>query len=87
LRGPPGLGGESRGFSPVGNQSFFTGGGSDVVNVAIVTSPKGKTLKLLFKNQISTKLTDNSQSFLACVIHSKHFFAFCCFLGTFFHHL
>lgn len=39
LRGPPGLGGESRGFSPVGNQSFLTGAGSGVENVAIVTSP------------------------------------------------
>lgn len=37
--GPPGLGGESLGFSPVGNQSFLTGAGSGVVYVAIVTSP------------------------------------------------
>lgn len=43
--GPPGLGGESLGFSPVGNQSFFTGAGSGVVYVAIVTSPKRKVMR------------------------------------------
>lgn len=42
LRGPPGLGGESLGFSPVGSQSFLTGGGTGVENVAMETSPKSK---------------------------------------------
>lgn len=37
--GPPGLGGESLGLSGVGNQSFLTGGGTGVENVAIETSP------------------------------------------------
>lgn len=37
--GPPGLGGESLGLSGVGSQSFLTGAGSGVVNVAIETSP------------------------------------------------
>uniref|UniRef100_A0A182U5E6 Uncharacterized protein n=1 Tax=Anopheles melas TaxID=34690 RepID=A0A182U5E6_9DIPT len=41
LRGPPGLGGDSRGLSrPLDNQSFFTGGGTGVEKVAIDTSPK-----------------------------------------------
>ena len=31
-------------------------------------------------------LTDNSQGFLASMIHLEHFFTFRCFLGTFFHH-
>lgn len=39
FRGPPGLGGESLGLSPVGSQSFLTGAGNGVENVAIVTSP------------------------------------------------
>lgn len=38
--GPPGLGGDSLGFSPpLDNQSFLTGGGTGVVTVAIETSP------------------------------------------------
>lgn len=38
--GPPGLGGDNRGFSPpLDNQSFLTGGGTGVVTVAIETSP------------------------------------------------
>lgn len=40
LRGPPGLGGDSRGLSkPLDNQSFLTGGGTGVDTVAIDTSP------------------------------------------------
>lgn len=38
--GPPGLGGDNRGFSmPPESQSFLTGGGTGVVTVAIETSP------------------------------------------------
>lgn len=38
--GPPGLGGESLGLSkPLDSQSFFTGGGTGVENVAMDTSP------------------------------------------------
>lgn len=38
--GPPGLGGDKRGFSePLCNQSFLTGGGTGVDTVAIETSP------------------------------------------------
>lgn len=41
LRGPPGLGGDKRGLSnPLGNQSFFTGGGKGADTVAMETSPK-----------------------------------------------
>lgn len=47
LRGPPGLGGESLGFSPVGSQSFLTGGGTGVENVAIETSPRKIQNKLI----------------------------------------
>lgn len=39
--GPPGLGGDSLGFSPpLDSQSFLTGGGTGVVTVAIETSPE-----------------------------------------------
>lgn len=42
--GPPGLGGDRRGLSkPLGNQSFFTGGGKGADTVAIDTSPKMST--------------------------------------------
>jgi len=90
LRGPPGLGGESRGLSPVGNQSFFTGAGIGVVYVDIEISPKRRKRRMLmFLNEEATfmQLTNNSQSFLASVIHSEHFFAFQCFFLTFLHHL
>ena len=43
---PPGLGGESLGFSPVGSQSFLTGAGIGVEKVAIVTSPKRILIKI-----------------------------------------
>uniref|UniRef100_A0A2M3ZMA7 Putative collagen triple helix repeat protein n=1 Tax=Anopheles braziliensis TaxID=58242 RepID=A0A2M3ZMA7_9DIPT len=47
LRGPPGLGGDSRGLSrPLDSQSFFTGGGTGVVKVAIDTSPMMRSASL-----------------------------------------
>lgn len=50
--GPPGLGGDSLGFSaPLDNQSFLTGGGTGVVTVAIDTSP---TIKLQLELNISS---------------------------------
>lgn len=39
------------------------------------------------KVKTSTELTNDSQRFLASVIHSKHLFAFRGFLGALFHHL
>jgi hypothetical protein len=42
LRGPPGLGGDNLGFSPLANQSFLSGGGTGVEIVAIDTSPEKK---------------------------------------------